>query len=118
MVAGDGWWVAGNERDGQFKQIRNREPKGHALLCLDFNPLWGSKIGERTATWEIVLGYSPEYEQELAKVTKGEFRERIDGWTGTEELGRLTQSQAPFASRAEYRTGLKNAGCWGDLNRS
>src|SRR5262249_9569159 len=35
-----------NERDGQFKQIRARDPKGHATLCLDFAPLKDSKIGE------------------------------------------------------------------------
>jgi protocatechuate 3,4-dioxygenase, beta subunit len=51
---------AGNERDGQFKQIRARDPKGHATLCLDFAPVEGSKIGELAARWDIVLGYSPE----------------------------------------------------------
>ncbi len=49
-----------NERDGQFKQIRARDPKGHAMLCLDFTPLKDSKIGELAAKWDIVLGYSPE----------------------------------------------------------
>jgi hypothetical protein len=84
---------------------------GHALLCLDFNPLPGSKIGELAAKWDIVLGYSPEFEQKLAKVTKGEFRERIGGWTGAEVLGRSRQWQAPIASGAEYRRGPKSAGC-------
>jgi protocatechuate 3,4-dioxygenase, beta subunit len=51
---------SGNERDGQFKQIRNRDPKGHAMLCLDFAPIKESKIGELAARWDIVLGYSPE----------------------------------------------------------
>jgi protocatechuate 3,4-dioxygenase beta subunit len=51
---------AGNERDGQFKQIRARDPKGHATLCLDFAPVKGSRIGELAARWDIVLGYSPE----------------------------------------------------------
>jgi protocatechuate 3,4-dioxygenase beta subunit len=51
---------AGNERDGQFKQIRRRDPKGHATLCLDFAPVKGSKFGELAARWDIVLGYSPE----------------------------------------------------------
>jgi protocatechuate 3,4-dioxygenase beta subunit len=50
----------GNERDGQFKQIRARDPKGHETHCLDFAPVTGSRIGELAARWEIVLGYSPE----------------------------------------------------------
>ena len=49
-----------NEQDGQFKQIRARDPKGHATLCLDFTPIKDSRIGELAARWDIVLGYSPE----------------------------------------------------------
>ncbi len=49
-----------NERDGQFKQIRARDPKGHEMLCLDFVPLKVSKIGELAVKWDIVLGYTPE----------------------------------------------------------
>ena len=49
-----------NERDGQFKQIRNRDPKGHETLCLDFVPLKDSTIGELAARWDIVLGYTPD----------------------------------------------------------
>jgi len=49
-----------NERDGQFRSIRNRDPKGHATLCLDFAPIKGSRIGELAAKWDIVLGSSPE----------------------------------------------------------
>lgn len=48
-----------NERDGQFKQIRSRDPKGHETLCLDFTPLENSNIGELTARWEIVIGQTP-----------------------------------------------------------
>jgi protocatechuate 3,4-dioxygenase beta subunit len=51
---------AGNERDGQFKRIRARDPKGHETLCVDFTPIKDSKIGELAARWDIVLGYSPE----------------------------------------------------------
>lgn len=51
---------AGNERDGQYKRIRDRDPKGHETLCLDFAPVKESKIGELAARWEIVLGYTPE----------------------------------------------------------
>jgi protocatechuate 3,4-dioxygenase beta subunit len=50
----------GNERDGQFRSIRSRDPKGHATLCLDFARVKESKIGELAARWDIVLGYSPE----------------------------------------------------------
>jgi protocatechuate 3,4-dioxygenase beta subunit len=50
----------GNERDGQFRGIRSRDPKGHATLCLDFVPVKDSRIGELAARWDIVLGYSPE----------------------------------------------------------
>ncbi len=52
--------VQGNERDGQFRSIRNRDPKGHATLCLDFAPIKASRIGELAARWDIVLGYSPD----------------------------------------------------------
>ena len=48
-----------NEQDGQFKQIRNRDAKGHETLCLDFAKLENSKIGELSAHWEIVLGQTP-----------------------------------------------------------
>jgi protocatechuate 3,4-dioxygenase, beta subunit len=51
---------ASNERDGQFNQIRRRDPRGHASLCIDFVPINGSKIGELAAKWDIVLGFSPE----------------------------------------------------------
>jgi protocatechuate 3,4-dioxygenase beta subunit len=50
----------GNERHGQFRSIRSRDPKGHATLCLDFAPVKNSRIGELAARWDIVLGYSPE----------------------------------------------------------
>jgi protocatechuate 3,4-dioxygenase beta subunit len=50
----------GNERDGQFKQIRARDPKGHATLCVDFALVKDSRIGELAARWDIILGYSPE----------------------------------------------------------
>ena len=50
----------GNQRDGQFNQIRLRDPKGHETLCVDFAPVKGSRIGELAARWDIVLGFSPE----------------------------------------------------------
>src|SRR3954454_22339577 len=51
---------ASNEQDGQFKQIRARDPKGCEMLCPDFAPLKRSKIDELAAKWDIVLGYTPE----------------------------------------------------------
>jgi hypothetical protein len=42
------------------EQIRNRDPKGHETLCLDFAPVKDSRIGELAAKWDIVLGFSPE----------------------------------------------------------
>ncbi len=51
---------ASNEQDGQFRQIRSRDPKGHAMLCLDFAAVKSSKIGELAAKWDIVLNHTPE----------------------------------------------------------
>ena len=51
---------SGNERDGQFRGIRSRDPKGHQTLCLDFTAVKDSRIGELATRWDIVLGYSPE----------------------------------------------------------
>jgi protocatechuate 3,4-dioxygenase, beta subunit len=50
----------GNEKDGQYRQIRDRDPKGHETLCLDFVPVEGSRIGELAARWDIVLNLTPE----------------------------------------------------------
>ena len=46
-----------NDRDGLFRQIR--DPKLRELLLVDFKPLPGSKIGEQTARFDIVLGRTP-----------------------------------------------------------
>jgi protocatechuate 3,4-dioxygenase, beta subunit len=48
------------ERDGQFRSIRSRNPRGHETLCVDFAPVKDSRIGELAARWDIALGYSPE----------------------------------------------------------
>jgi protocatechuate 3,4-dioxygenase beta subunit len=50
----------GNERDGQFRQIRSRDPKGLETLTLDFTPMKESRIGELAARWDIVVGSTPE----------------------------------------------------------
>ncbi len=36
------------------------DPKARASLITDFNPLKGSKAGELTANWDIVIGSTPE----------------------------------------------------------
>jgi protocatechuate 3,4-dioxygenase beta subunit len=48
----------GNEGDGLFKQIR--DPLARQTILVDFNPLAGSKIGELTANFDIVLGVTVE----------------------------------------------------------
>lgn len=48
----------GNERDGIWRGIG--DPKLRELVTVDFNPLPGSRIGELTATFNIVLGVTPE----------------------------------------------------------
>ena len=49
---------AGNERDGVWKGIR--DPRQRDSVTLDFAPLAGSKAGELTAKWDVVLGVTPE----------------------------------------------------------
>lgn len=44
----------GNERDGLFRQIQ--APEDRATILADFKPLPGSKLGELTADFDIVLG--------------------------------------------------------------
>jgi protocatechuate 3,4-dioxygenase beta subunit len=48
----------GNERDGVYRGIR--DPKARESVTIDFAPLEGSRIGELTARFDIVLGYTPE----------------------------------------------------------
>jgi protocatechuate 3,4-dioxygenase beta subunit len=47
-----------NERDGVYRGIR--DPKAREAVTIDFAPLEGSRIGELTARFDIVLGYTPE----------------------------------------------------------
>jgi len=47
-----------NERDGVYRGIS--DPKARESVTIDFSPLEGSKIGELTARFDIVLGYTPE----------------------------------------------------------
>jgi protocatechuate 3,4-dioxygenase, beta subunit len=46
-----------NARDGIFRSIR--DPKARAAVLVSFDPLKGSKIGELTAKFDIVLGLTP-----------------------------------------------------------
>ena len=48
----------GNERDGVWRGIRDARQRDS--VTLDFAPLPGSKIGELSARWDLVLGLTPE----------------------------------------------------------
>ena len=47
-----------NARDGIWRSIRN--PKARESITVDFAPLPKSKVGELTAKFDIVVGYTPE----------------------------------------------------------
>jgi protocatechuate 3,4-dioxygenase beta subunit len=47
-----------NERDGVFRGIR--DAKARDTVLVDFTPLKNSRIGELTARFDIVLGFTPE----------------------------------------------------------
>lgn len=47
-----------NERDGVFKRIT--DPIQRAAVMAEFKPISGSKAGELTASFDLVLGVSPE----------------------------------------------------------
>jgi protocatechuate 3,4-dioxygenase beta subunit len=47
-----------NERDGIFRSIRDQTQR--ESLLADFRPLEGSRIGELTARFDVVLGVTPE----------------------------------------------------------
>jgi protocatechuate 3,4-dioxygenase beta subunit len=49
---------ARNERDGIFRSIR--DPRARDAVLVDFVPVKGSRIGELTARFDIVLGITPE----------------------------------------------------------
>jgi protocatechuate 3,4-dioxygenase beta subunit len=48
----------GNERDGILRSLR--DPKERAAVLVDFAPLKGSRVGELTARFDIVLGVTPD----------------------------------------------------------
>src|SRR5262245_29278513 len=47
-----------NEKDGIFRAIR--DPKARDAILVDFAPVKGSRLGELTARFDIVLGVTPE----------------------------------------------------------
>ena len=47
-----------NERDGVLRGIT--DPKARASVMVVFNPLKGSRVGELTAKFDVVLGFTPE----------------------------------------------------------
>lgn len=54
-------YIAGepqNERDGVLRAIR--DPRARAAVIVPFLPLPGSRAGELTARFDIVLGFTPE----------------------------------------------------------
>jgi protocatechuate 3,4-dioxygenase beta subunit len=46
----------GNEKDGIYKSVTDE--KQRAAITVDFSPLKGSKIGELTARFDIVMGFN------------------------------------------------------------
>lgn len=52
----------GNARDGVLRGVRDE--KAYNALMADFAPLKGSKIGELTANWDVVLGVTPADEKQ------------------------------------------------------
>ncbi len=49
---------ARNARDGIYNSIRDRQARESVTIA--FDPLRGSRTGERTARFDIVLGFTPE----------------------------------------------------------
>ncbi len=49
----------GNEKDGVWKGIKDEKQREN--VTIDFAPLAGSKTGELTAKWDIVMGLTPEH---------------------------------------------------------
>lgn len=47
-----------NERDGIFREVA--DPAAREAILTEFAPLPGSKVGELSARFDIVLGYTPE----------------------------------------------------------
>ena len=48
----------GNEKDGLWRGIT--DPKQRAAVTIDFNPVKGSRTGELSANFDLVMGFTPE----------------------------------------------------------
>jgi protocatechuate 3,4-dioxygenase beta subunit len=48
----------GNEKDGIWRGIKDEKERNS--VTVDFSPMQGSKAGELTANFDIVMGYTPE----------------------------------------------------------
>jgi protocatechuate 3,4-dioxygenase beta subunit len=46
-----------NEKDGVFRGIK--DPKARESVTIDFSPLEGSRLGELTARFDMILGFTP-----------------------------------------------------------
>ena len=57
-----------NENDGVFRQLR--DPKLRELVMSDFTPIADSKLGELSASFDLVLGKTP-HENEDGKIRGG-----------------------------------------------
>jgi len=63
-----------NERDGVFRQIQ--DPKLRELVMADFNPIPDSKLGELSASFDVIVGLTPKDDHErneLGGVAKSEW---------------------------------------------
>gem|GEM_PF-3001885 len=49
---------AGNAKDGVLQGVK--DVKAREMLIVAFDPLPGSRVGELTAKFDIVLGHTPE----------------------------------------------------------
>ena len=47
-----------NAKDGIYKSLS--DPKARAAVTVDFAPLKASRLGELTARFDIVMGFTPE----------------------------------------------------------
>lgn len=57
-------FVKGHEQNTRdFLLQRLRDPQARALVMADFKPLPGSRLGEQTASFDLVVGLTPEMEK-------------------------------------------------------
>ncbi len=102
-----------NERDGQFKQIRARDPKGHETLCLDFDPLKGSRIGELSCEVGHRSGVQPRGLSRSVEVarTVGVAPPIGDSETA-EPIARVEVRDRSVATSGSSQRGFRIRGTW------